>query len=370
MLRVLHSELQSNIGGIESFLLNLSRCINMRNIQFDILMNGQNHYLERELSSLGVKVHHVPSGIINYFKYVKRLLKESNYDFVHIHKNSAANPVLSYIVKKYTDAKLIIHSHNTKPNNGSSLGIILHNLNKNKLNKLSDYNLACSNTAAKWMFNKSCKNVHIVKNGISVQNYMFDLNVRRKYRKELNLNDMFVITNVGAFRKQKNHEFLLDLFAQLNIPNKKLMLVGDGKLKKTLEDRAKNLGIQDKVLFLGSRNDIANLLQASDLFVMPSLWEGLSIAAIEAQTNGLKVLVSTELPKDCKITSNVEFLSLDNKNSWIKEIEKMVNTKVNRKNVAEDIQKAGYDMQVTAEQLERIYEKETESDAFCVGNRK
>lgn len=370
MLRILHSELQSNIGGIESFLLNLSRYINTKNVQFDMLMNGQNQYLEQELSSLGVNVYHVPLGIISYVKYVKKLLKHGNYNFVHIHKNSAADPILPYIVKKYSDAKLIIHSHNTKPSSGSSLGVILHNFNKNRLNKLSDYNLACSDMAAKWMFNKNCKNIHIVKNGISVQNYVFDLNIRREYRKKLGLNGMFVITNVGAFRKQKNHEFLLDLFTQLNIPNKRLMLVGDGELKKAIEEKAKSLGIQDKVLFLGSRNDIANLLQASDVFVMPSLWEGLGIAAIEAQTNGLKVFVSTEFPKDCKVTSNVKFLSLNNKDSWVKEIEKKINNKVNRENVAEDIRKADYDMQVTAKKLEKIYEEKIESDAFCIGNRK
>ena len=294
MIRVLHSELQSNIGGIEAFLLNLTKTIDKTNLQFDFLMRGNNPYLENTLKNYGANIYKVPSGMSNYCRFVKNILVKNNYDFVHVHKNSAANIVLPLMVKKFTNAKLIVHSHNTSPSSGSKIAIMLHKINRNKLMQLSDYRFACSDTAAEWMFGDDYtdKQVKIIKNGIITKDYVYDPKVREQMRQQLNLEGKFVIGDVGAFREQKNHKFLLDIFSQLDIPNAELVLVGDGNLREKIETRTKELGIQNKVKFLGSRNDINRVLQGFDLFVMPSLWEGLSVSAVEAQASGLRLILS------------------------------------------------------------------------------
>ena len=356
MVRVLHSELQSNIGGIEAFLLNLTKTINKTNLQFDFLMRGDNSYLENTLKDYGANIYKVPSGMLNYYKFVKNILIKNNYDFVHVHKNSAANIVLPLMVKKYTNAKLIVHSHNTSPSGGSKVAIILHKINKNKLMRLSDYRFACSDTAAAWMFGHDYKDeqVKIIKNGIILKDYVYNPEMRNRVRTDLRLTNKFVIGHVGAFREQKNHKFLLKLFSQLNIPNAELVLVGEGPLKEEMKRYAKELGIQDKVLFLGSRNDVNNLLQAFDVFAMPSLWEGLAIAAIEAQTSGLPTLVSTNFPTDVKVTNQLYFLPLQIQ-IWIKKINEIEENSKKRPNNSESIKKAGYDMQDTVNEIKTLY---------------
>lgn len=356
MVRVLHSELQSNIGGIEAFLLNLTKTINKTDLQFDFLMRGDNSYLENTLKDYGANIYKVPSGMLNYYKFVKNILIKNNYDFIHVHKNSAANIVLPLMVKKYTNAKLIVHSHNTSPSGGSKVAIILHKINKNKLMQLSDYRFACSDTAAAWMFGDDYtdKQVKIIKNGIITKDYVYDPKVREQIRRQLDLEDKFVIGHVGAFREQKNHKFLLDVFSRLNIPNADLMLIGDGSLKPEIMQKAKDLGVSNRVLFMGSRNDVADLLQACDIFVMPSLWEGLGIAAIEAQASGLPTLISNEFPKETQITDLCKSLSLSTPKKWIKQIDKLSDG-YTRRSTYDQIKKSGYDMTMSAKKLRDVY---------------
>lgn len=358
MIKVLHSELQANIGGIESFLLNLTKSIDMSNIHFDMLMRGNNQFLEDELKKLGVTIYKVPTNPIQYYRFVKNLLKTNNYDFVHVHKNSAANIVLPLMVKKYTNSKLIVHSHNTNPSGGSKLAVVLHKLNRNKLIKLSDYRLACSDTAAEWMYGKDYKDkqVKIIKNGIIAKDYLYDPKVRKMMRKQLGLEGKFVIGHVGAFREQKNHKFLIDLFAKINIPNAELVLVGDGPLKNKIEDQVESLKLENKVKFLGSRNDVNNILQAFDIFIMPSLWEGLSIAAIEAQASGLPTLVSKNFSKETKISDLIAYLSLNQPEKWIDYIQNWFNTCHVRKSSLQEINNSGYDMQLSSQIIREIYE--------------
>ena len=357
MIRVLHSELESNIGGIEAFLLNLTKTIDRTGLQFDFLMRGNNSYLESTLKKYGANIYKVPAGITNYYKFVKNILIKNNYDFVHVHKNSAANIILPLMVKKFTNAKLIVHSHNTRPSGGSKIAIMLHKINRNKLIKLSNYRFACSDTAAEWMFGDDykTKKVKILTNGIIVNDYVYNPEIRNKIRRQLKLEGKFVIGHVGAFREQKNHKFLLEIFSKVNKPNFILLLIGDGPLKNQIQEQAKRLGISKSVIFLGSRKNVNDLLQAMDLFVMPSLWEGLSISTIEAQASGLHLLLSNKVSKFSDITGNVSFLNLDDINKWEKEIINCYRKGNIRADETVNIRKSGYDMKETARFLERIY---------------
>lgn len=355
MIKVLHSELQSNIGGIEAFLLNLTKSMDMTDIHFDMLMRGNNPYLENELEKLGVTIHKVPINPLQYSKFIKQLLTQNSYDFVHVHKNSAANILLPVMVKKFSHAKLIVHSHNTSPSGGSKISIALHKINRNKLCKLSDVRFACSDIAAEWMFGKDylAKKVKIIKNGIITRDYVYNPKIRFQMREQLGLKDKFVIGHVGAFREQKNHRFLLSMFSRLDISNAELVLVGNGPLKDEIKNQAQELGIANRVKFLGSRNDVNKLLQAFDIFVMPSLWEGLGIAAIEAQASGLKTIVSDKFPMEVKVTDKVVFLPLA-LNEWIRKINGFQD-RVIRIDESEFIKKAGYDMSNSAEIIHNVY---------------
>ena len=273
-----------------------------------------------------------------------------------MHKNSAANILLPIMVKKYSHAKLIVHSHNTSPSSGSKIAIALHKLNRSRLYKLSDFRFACSDTAAEWMFGKDYQNkdVKIIKNGIIAQDYVYNPEVRTKMREQLGLTGKFVIGHVGAFREQKNHKFLLKVFSELDDPNAELVLVGDGPLKREVKAQAKKLGITNKIQFLGSRNDVNKLLQAFDVFVMPSLWEGLSISTIEAQASGLPLILSNKISRLTQITDDVEFISLYNIFDWVAAIEK-VKDKFERKNNLPKIILNGYDIKKSSRKIYDTY---------------
>ena len=356
MINVLHSELENNIGGIETFLINLTKSINDKDIHFDFLMRGSNSYIEKEILSTGATIYKVPNNLLKYYFFIKKLLLKKQYDYVHVHKNSSANILLPMMVKKYSNARLIVHSHNTNPSNGSKFVIFLHNFNKKYLIRLSDYRFACSDKAAIWMFGNNYKalDVNIIKNGIIARNYDFNSKIRTKIREYLDIKNDFVIGNIGAFRKQKNHQFLIKMFSKLSIPNKKLVLVGVGPLEEQIKPQVKELGIQNKVLFLGKREDVPDLLQAFDVFVMPSLWEGLSVSAIEAQASGLPLLLSDKVSKLTRLSNDVKFLPLDDLAAWDNSLIK-INDNFIRRSTLKTIISQGYDITNSARILTNFY---------------
>ncbi|WP_457801171.1 glycosyltransferase [Limosilactobacillus reuteri] len=351
MIKILHSEFQSNIGGIETFILNLSRYKD-DNMKFDVLMRGNNPLYEKKLKNLGVTIYKVPEHIVDYILFIKRLLK-NNYDFVHLHKNSAANIILPWLVKKYSNSNLIIHSHNTLPSSGSGALKILHYINRNYLYRMADYHFSCSDLATKWMYGNKKQDIYMMKNGIIVNDFKFNREIRQRIRRKLKLNAEFVIANVGAFRKQKNQKFLLDVIGKLD-NNFKLLFIGNGPLFKELKDETIKRNLTDKVVFLGNRDDVNVLLQAVDLIAMPSLWEGLPISAIEAQTSGLPVLLSDRITRLVKITKNVKFLSLENVELWTNNI-KNSEDRFLREDQSKVIESKGYSMEKNARNLMKFY---------------
>jgi glycosyltransferase involved in cell wall biosynthesis len=171
----------------------------------------------------------------------------------------------------------------------------------------------------------------------------------------LGLKNKFVIGNVGRFTPQKNHKFLIDILKEFN-DDTFLMLVGVGELMEDVKSYAKNVGVADRVLFLGERNDVALLLQAMDVFAMPSLYEGLPVSCVEAQASGLPVLLSDNTSRMCSITSNVKYISIDNVDNWCKALN-AVKDNFERKSQIDSLVKAGYDMDTTAEFMEKFYLK-------------
>ena len=225
---------------------------------------------------------------------------------------------IDYLVyaKKYGIKKRIIHAHNSG-NETSKLRGIFHYLNKTRLSQYATDYWSCSMVASEYFYNENIINSpkhHIINNAIQTKDYAFDEAVRNEIRKEYKLEDKYVIGHVGRFQYQKNHEFLVDVFNEyLKLDNKAvLMLVGQGEGEEAIRQKVADLGMTENVMFMGVRSDVNKLLQAMDIFVLPSHFEGLPLVLVEAQSAGLPCYVSKDvITKESDVTGNIEFISLD-----------------------------------------------------------
>lgn len=227
----------------------------------------------------------------------------------------------------------------------------------------ADLFLSCSREAGEWLFGRRiCESskFYILKNAINIEEYVYNSEIRRSYRKMLEIDNKFVIGHVGRFTEPKNHKFVLDIFEEIHKQNDKaiLLLVGYGELYEKMQVVVEEKKLQDCVKFLGNRNDVPALMQAMDCFLFPSLFEGLGIVIIEAQAAGLPVICSEAIPREAYLTDLITVKDLnESRLEWANEVlryEKMNWIRENKKN---DIIKAGYDIKETTEWIERLYLK-------------
>jgi glycosyltransferase involved in cell wall biosynthesis len=267
----------------------------------------------------------------------------------------------AFIAHKNGWEKVIMHSHSTQGTRGRA-GKYIHYICRPLNSHFSTHKFACSIDAGIWLYGKgNRKNITIVKNGIDVNKYLFDKKIRINLRKDLKLKDSFTIGHIGRFSDVKNHEFLIEIFKNINnrIPKTKLILVGDGELKPKIEEKVFALGLNNNVIFTGIRDDIEKILQALDLFILPSKYEGMPGVAIEAQASGLNCIISDTVTKDVSVTSLVEFKSIkESSELWANYIiEKYIpnNHELNRQSPINNIINAGYDISERARMFEHIY---------------
>lgn len=321
-IRILHVLRAMEMGGAQTLIMNLYRNIDREKVQFDFLLSD-NDYFDEEILKLGGKVFYIPyltkKGQLNYEHNIIKFLKEHNeYKIVHSHIDQVTGIVMQAARKANVPVR-IAHSHNTKNTNGF-IGKIYKNYLQNKINKNATNLFGCSEEACKWLFKERANEAKILNNGIDIEKFKYSTEKREKVRKELNISEgTIVVGHIGAFRKQKNHEGLINIYNEYLKTNSNscLLLCGDGDLKCDIEKKVRNLGIGDKVKFLGIRSDTDALYSAFDIFLFPSLYEGLSVALIEAQASGVKILASDTIDKKTELTNNIEFISLENKN-WNK----------------------------------------------------
>ncbi|MGZ1337064.1 glycosyltransferase, partial [Lactobacillus delbrueckii subsp. bulgaricus] len=254
--------------------------------------------------------------------------------------------------------KLIVHSHN-----GSTSQKSIHVFLRLVQNKRANEKWSCSDEATKWMY-KNDKDVTVIRNGIDVQNYLFSTEIRKSVRNELGIENKVVVGSVARFEKQKNHKKIIDVFNEYHKGNKNsiLLLVGKGSLRKKVEEYVKRLNLQDVVMFLGVRNDINQLLMAMDVFIMPSLYEGLPFVAVEAQAASLPILISDTVSKEVYITDLVHTVGLDvSDDIWAKQIDLVYKTEEERATVAyqKQLDSAGYNIRTVCKQVEELYTRLT-----------
>ena len=360
-INILQIGMTDNHGGIEEFIYSFTSNINSEKIKFDFINMSNNKIVyEENISKYGniYKVCNEFKHPIKCYFSLKKIMEDNKYSVVHINKNSVSSLITLYAAKKANIPIRILHSHNTK-SNGGFLVNCLHAINKNMVSKLCTHFLACSHDAARWMFpNRIVLNnkYQIINNAINIDKFMFDPKIRDRKRIELNLNENdYVIGHVGRFVEQ-NHRFLLDVFNNYYKKNNnaKLVLVGVGPLMPEIVKFVKDNDIEKNVIFLNNRKDVNELYQAFDLFMFPSLYEGLGIVLIEAQATGLPCIASNALPKNSKITDLVEFVSLDNLDEWICRCG-IINA--DRRKQFEIVKKSDYNLKKELNKLEKIYLK-------------
>lgn len=358
MIRVLQVTGTMNMGGIENFLMNLYKGINKKKIQFDFLIHQEEAIFEKEIIKLGGKVYKIPSlSKVGYFKYIRLLNKffeeHPEYKIIHSHYNELNGLILKIAKKngRYT----ISHSHTSYPKYRNLIQRIIKIYIKRLVNKNSDLKLACSEIAGKWLYNEA--DFLIIKNGIITEKYKFNEEKRELLRKKLQCEKDILIGHIGNFRIPKNHKFLLEVFKELlkKDPRYKLALVGDGELRYEIEMYVKKLRLEEKVLFLGIREDVNDLLQAFDLFLFPSIYEGLPVTIIEVQTAGLKTFISNNISKEVDMKCNLlSWLSLDlSSKDWADYIDK--NKNYLREDKIDKVRKEGYDSAEIAYLVENLY---------------
>lgn len=358
-VRVLHLELDCHLGGIESFLFNLYNQIDRDKVQFDFVTRAEKPAMASELEKLGARIYKVPS-YHNPIEYMKKLdsIIENGYDVVHIHKNSAAIVLPFIVAHRHPNVRVFAHSHNTSPSIGGATQV-LHLINKGVLWKCSDEHFACSQVAGEWMYGAN-RNYTVLKNGINTSNYRYEDKRRLIKRKELGIEEStFVIGNVGRFTEQKNHKRLVQIFEEIlrTHDDSILMLIGDGEQRKMVEGYCKERNLIEHVRFLGIRKDIADLMMAMDAFMMPSIYEGLPIVAIEAQSAGLPLYLSDTISKETNITNSVQWFSLEEDNKSIAD-KICIEQRTAQRRVEQNtkVRAAGFDMKETADYLCRKYQ--------------
>jgi glycosyltransferase EpsD len=316
-IRILHVVTKMDRGGLETMLMNYYRNIDRSKIQFDFLVHRKEKgAYDEEIKSLGGKIFKLsPISLKNFLRYRKELklffLNNKEYKIVHSHLDSlSALPLLA--AKKANVPVRIAHSHTSSFDRDLKLPL------RASLKKLIRFNATafycCSPLAAKFMFGKNFYDYKVINNAIEIDKFRYNSRKRKKVRNNLNISDnTFVLGHVGRFNYPKNHIFLLELFKSVYEENNSsiLLLVGTGDLENEVRSHVKRLGLVNNVKFLGSRTDISDLMQAMDYFVMPSLYEGLGMAIIEAQFSGLPILASAGvIPLEVKVSNKVKFLEL------------------------------------------------------------
>lgn len=343
-------------GGVPSCILNYYRFFNRKDFVFDFYTYGPSR-LDDEIKALGGNIFYMPS-IINFpraLPKLTKLLKAGNYDIVHSHLTSLS--VVPLFAARLAGIKhRYCHAHST-----TCKGERMRNAVKNTLKKfcppLATRLLACSSYSAEWMYGGKAKNAVIIRNAIDTERFCKDNNQRESIRREWGANDK-VIGHIGRFEYQKNHDFLLDVFAEVlkKRPDSKLILVGQGSLESDIKIKIDKLGIKEKVIFMPEIYSVEKYYNGFDVLLLPSRYEGLPLVGVEAQAVGLPCIFSEFVTGETNITGNNLFLPIDDPVLWADAALRILESPLSTKSFL--IKEKGYDIREAAKELEELYRKD------------
>lgn len=306
-----------------SVIMNYYHHIDREKIQFDFLcFNKCTESYAPEITRLGGRLFWIskPDGSPKSWAEMAHFFRDHAKDYTWFHNHEV---YLSFLLKPLTAhygiQNFIVHSHATRFSD-RPLAAIRNQILCFPIHFLRCSRFACSRAAGEFLFRPkhTGKSFFLLPNAIDLKKFSFDNSTRARIRKALSLNNTFVVGHIGRFVPQKNHRFLVQLFQQVaaNLPDARLLLIGDGPLRNEIQDMVHDLGLEEQVIFLGQRNDIPDLLQAIDFFVLPSIYEGLPVSCLEAQASGLPCIVSDTVSRETAYEDNFRFLPLGNASAW------------------------------------------------------
>ncbi len=369
MKRILVYGMTSNIGGVEKFIVSFCGKISSNDIVFDYLISDNYCVFSDEIKKNGskiIKLHHKHlKQPLKFKKECIEIMTKGHYDAFWLNDCSLNSFHLVKIAKKCGIKTRIIHSHNSSNMDYSFKGIIkhlIHIYNKMIVDRYATDFWACSDLAADYFYKKTLlSRVVIIKNGIDTQLFKYDERARNIIRKKYRLTNSFVIGHVGRFHFQKNHEYLINLFYHYSKidKNSKLILIGEGEDKNKIVNLINDYKLNNNVLLLGSRDDVNMIMQGMDVFILPSLFEGLPIVGIEAQCSGLPCLFSDRITKKVMLLPSSSFLPIDNKkiDLWVKKISEIKTEKYNRINAYKAIIDNGYDINIESNKIKSFFKE-------------
>ena len=367
-IKILYTGMSGNMGGIETFLINIIRNIDLNKFEISLLVyDSKNICFLSELKKYNVKIYEIHKRTKNYFKYIsdaKKIFKEKDFDYIHFNLMSFSCFELIKLAQKYSKAQIILHSHIAQKTRTSIKNSILDEIGRNIVKNKDTYiKYACSKVAGDYLFNGFRNPEYIeINNAINIDNYIFNIENRKKIRTELGIkDDEILIGNIGRFVKQKNHKLLIKIYQQYVKKNKrsKLLLIGEGPLKDEIRCIVKKLQIENNVIFLERRNDVNVILQGLDIFIMTSLYEGLPFVLVEAQASGLPCVISNTISDEINITkeSNV-VIGLDCEVSyWCNQIEELYRKKINRASNGTVVENSKFNIKNEIKNIESNYIK-------------
>ncbi len=359
MKKVLHYVGIMNRGGMETLIMNLYRNVDREKIAFDFATHtDKKGDFDDEIISLGGRIYAFPpyrKDPKGYKMAWRKFFNEHSGEYLvfHMHTNSLANITALLEAERAGVPVRITHSHSTFANKGrlQFLNNFLHKHNRKRLKTAATHLFACGQKAAEWLYGGMSlygKEVTVINNGVSCAEYTYNAQTAQNKKKQLGVEGKKVVGHIGKFVTVKNHTFILKIICEMVKQNPDIvcLLIGDGELRCACEQEAKALGVEQNVRFLGVRSDIPELLMAMDLFLMPSLYEGLPVSMIEVQSSGLASLISDTISSEVKIKENVNFKSLsDGAPSWAEEAFKIMSQPRMCDNTP--IINAGYDIEYT-----------------------
>ena len=356
MIRVLQVVTKMGYGGLEAMIMNYYRHIDRNKIQFDFLVHRPEEAdYHEEIRSLGGKIFNIQRLVpwsLSYKKELKQFfLSHPEYQIIHVHQDCMSSVILK-IAKECGVPYRIAHAHSSSQDKNLKYPIKMHY--KKYINKYATKLFACGNDAGNFIFGSAPYD--IMTNAIDTSEYTFNSRKRTEVRALLGVGDEEVlIGHVGKFRVQKNQSFLVDVFSEIDKKQEtKLLMIGTGDQFSAVQDKVEKLRLSDKVIMTGVRADIADLLQAMDVFVFPSTYEGLPMVLIEAQASGLPCLVSDKVPIECKKTDLVYQFPLDSSaRSWADKALEL--STIKREDKSAEIKQSGYDITENAVRLQRYY---------------
>lgn len=357
MVRVLHIVTHMNRGGLETMIMNYYRQVDRNQLQFDFLVHRQEEAAyDEEIRQMGGRIYHIrklnPLSRSYWWELNHFFEKHPEYKIVHSHLDCMSSVPLKAAMLHGVPVR-IAHSHSS--NQDRDVKYLIKNIYKRNIKKYATKLFACSLNAGEWMF--CTHDFEVLPNAIDVKKFSFDQDIRNWIRSALQIEDKFALVHVGRFSKVKNHEFLINIFCELLkiLPESRLILVGSGGERfLEIKEKIHRLGLDEFVLLVGIRTDVNEILQGMDAFVLPSLYEGLPVSVIEAQSSGLMTFISDKVPIECKKTELVRQISLhDTPSKWAFEIKKAKGA--SRNNTYESMVRSGFDIVENARRLEHFY---------------